>query len=148
MAELPPRYPSSPLTNDQAKVNDIPQQKGKEIPGYKPTAAVPRPCVSLRACFIPSLIWVGTSRPQYPPQSPLPLVRIVLWKTAQRSARVCICPPSIPSHFPPPSIVSVTEPSTGCSGGRDFPESRPPSSLRRRCTASISRPLGGQTISR
>jgi len=113
---------------------------------YTPIAAAPCIWVSLCASSIPSFIGAGTSWLQQPPGSPLLLDRILPWKTAQSSARVCICPLSSPSPFPLLSTVFFAGLSTGCSAGRDVPASGPPSSLRRR-TTSLWRPLGGPTDS-
>jgi len=139
MAELPPRYPSSPLTNESLKTDqNRKEKKGKE----KNNAEIYARC---RRSSIPPCIWAGTSRLQAPPGSPPPLDHIRLWKTAQRSARVGICPLSSPSPFPPLSTVLSAGLSTSCSGGRRVPASGPPSCLHRR-TTSICRPHDGRTV--
>jgi hypothetical protein len=108
------------------------------------TPLPPMPLPSPEPAPYRHFIWAETSRLPWPPGSPSPLGRTLLWKTAQRPARVGICPLSSPSPFPPPSIVLSAGLSTGCSGGRGAPASGSGSlSLH---TTSICRHLGGRTV--
>jgi len=160
MTELRPRYPFIPAdiymkterSNKCRNKLHTMREKGKERKGTKrtgykpPSPSPPAPESASAPPSMPSFIWVRTSRHQWPPESPSPLVRILPRKTAQRSARVCICPLSSPSPFPPPSTVSFAGLSTGFSGGRGVPASGPLSCLHYR-TTSIYSPLGGRTVS-
>jgi len=110
-----------------------------------PAAAAPRTSVSLCAHSIAQLIWAGTSPHQQPPGSTPPLDHIHLWKTAQRSARVGICPLSSPSPCLPLTTVISVRLSAGCSDGRGVPTSGPLSGHRCR-TTSICRPLDRRTV--
>jgi hypothetical protein len=63
MAELPPRYLSSPLTNESLKTDqNRKEKKGRKTKKHGEIYA--RTQVSLCACSIPPFIWAGTSRLQ------------------------------------------------------------------------------------
>jgi hypothetical protein len=107
--------------------------------------ASPRTSVSLCAPSLPSLISAGTFQLQQPPGSASPLGWNIRRKTDSRPARVCICPLSIPSPFPPPSPVFLRGHFTGASGGRCVSAYRLLYFLGHG-TTSICRHLSGRTI--
>jgi len=85
----------------------------------------PRTWVSLCNCSILSFIWARTSWLQLLPGSPSLLGCTLPWKATQRSAGVGICLLSLPSLFPPPSVVLSAGLSTSSCGGRGFAGSGP-----------------------
>jgi len=134
MVELPTRYPSSSLTNERQE-----EDKKKGI-----TPLPPMPLPSPEPAPYRYIIWSETSRRPCPPGSPSLFRCTLLWNTAQKPARVGICPLSSPPPFPPISIVLAAGLSTGCSGGRGALASWSGSlSLH---TTSMCCDFGGQTV--
>jgi len=84
-------------------------------------------------------------RRQWPPGSPSLPYRTFPWRTAQRPARVGICPLSTPLLSPPLSRAFFAGLSIGCSGGRGVPVSGP-FCLHPRTTSTCRR-LGVRIVS-
>ena len=104
MAELPPSYPSSPLTNESLKTDqNRKEKKGKERKTQRslPAAAAPRTLVSLCACSIPPFIHLGGNFPT----SVAARKSITAWShsSLENSSETCTCrhlPTFQPVAFP------------------------------------------------
>ena len=122
------------------------ERTGTSRNGYIPPLLLPTsPESASPSHSIELFIWAGTSQLQWPPGSPSPLCRILQWNTAQRSARGCIRPISIPLPSSPHSKVWFTGFPTTYRGRIDVPVSGPPSCHRRR-TSIMCGPLGAQNV--